>query len=251
MSPRKFCHHVTSFCHHIHHGFYIEGVQIFQSNSQRIASINPEMLDDFDDDGASMDPTSSVCEESNSKAVFDTALKLDSSHTEEVDAVEACRRHGGQKYITCSVVLLCCLACQGINEMMKKEDRYSMAVTSFLEALESWPQKAEANRVMKGMNEPCSDGPPSWPDDVRSAALSFLDKNNAGVRVWSAYANAQRMINNNINPLWKERLASGENETQLLEAIRKRIWETVTAKGSTQIVHYISINLLINYIWRL
>ena len=55
------------------------------------------MLDDFDDDGASMDPTSSVCEESNSKAVFDTALKLDSSHTEEVDAVEACRRHGGQR----------------------------------------------------------------------------------------------------------------------------------------------------------
>ena len=72
--------------------------------------------------------------------------------------------------------------------MMKKEDRYSMAVTSFLEALDSWPQKAEALRVIKAMSElPCSAGPPSWPDDVRSAALNFLNKTNksadAGTRI--------------------------------------------------------------------
>ena len=213
------------------------------------------MLDESDDD-AFMEPTSSVCEESNSKAVFDTPLKLDSSHTEEVDAVEECRRNGGQKYITCCVVLLCCLACQGINERMKKEDRCSMAVTRFLEALDSWPQKEESRRVICAMNElPCSAGPPSWPDEVRVAALSFLHKTSkgadAGARIWSAYANAQKMISNHINPLWKDRLASGENQTQLLEAIRKKIWETVTAKGSTQIAHYISINLFINYVWRL
>ena len=88
----KFFGKILSPCHLIlspyHHGFYIDGVQIFKSNSQRTASINSDMLEEFDED-APMEPTSPVCEESNSKAVFDTALKLDSSHTEEVGSIEA------------------------------------------------------------------------------------------------------------------------------------------------------------------
>ena len=207
------------------------------------------MLDECDDD-AFMEPTSSACEESNSKAVFDTPLELDSSHTEEVDAVEACRRDGGQKCITCCVALLCCLACQGINERVKKEDRCSIAVTRFLEALDSWPQREESRRVTCAMNElPCSAGPLSWPDEARFAALSFLNKTSkgaadAGARVWSAHANAQKTTSSNVNPLWKDRLASGESQTQLLEAIRKKTWETAIAKGSTQMARCVSISSL-------
>ena len=60
-------------------------------------------------EGASTTPTSSACEEayedSNSKAVFETALELESSYAEQVDAVESCKRRGGQKCIACSSML--------------------------------------------------------------------------------------------------------------------------------------------------
>lgn len=179
-------------------------------------------------------------------AIFETALELDKTITVEEDAIEMCRRNGGQKYYNNCVVLICCLACQGIVDTMSKEDRYGLAFIQYQQVLEEWPKKAEAQRVIKAMRRTMNgtltggyDEVREWPSEVIKAATNFIQKTkkgggpekpaDVGGRIWNQYANAQKIICNHFNPLWRD-LGSGENETQLLEAIRKRIWEQVTAR---------------------
>jgi hypothetical protein len=54
---------------------------------------------------------------------------------EEVDAVDDVRVNAPAEYKTNCIHLICCLACQGIRESMKTQDRYAMALQEFREVL--------------------------------------------------------------------------------------------------------------------
>ena len=64
-----------------------------------------------------------------------------------------------------------------------------------------------------------------FPADVVDAAEVWLkgDDLKKGQSIWAAYDACAKGINNSLNRMWRP-LKSGENETQLLQAMLKKLW---------------------------